>query len=236
MIFLDRSDAGRRLARQLVARDLGGDVVVLGLACAGVVVAYEVARELAAALDVLVVRRLYGPRVPRLAVGAVAEGGHVFIDPERVRQLGSDRDAVPEIVAREQRTVEHWALRCRSGSPRAPLEGRRVVIVDDGAAFGHRARAAIESARALGAGSVVVAVPVMASPALEELRRAADEVVYLDEPSVFISVGYWYARCGPVSDEEVSRILERARLERRGWIAAPPGRGSRREEHPDQHA
>jgi putative phosphoribosyl transferase len=224
-MFVDRSQGGCQLARRLSTLGIAGDAVVLGLACSGVAVAYEVARELAAPLDVLVARRVFGPSVPRVALGAVTESGHVLLDPERVRRVGVGPDALREIVERELEEVEHWARRCRGGRARVAVHGRTVVIVDDGAAIGDRARLAVEAVRALGASRAVVAVPVVALAALDVLRRAADEVVYLDAPPAFIAVGYWYARFGLVSDVEVSMILERARRERHLWLAARTGTG-----------
>ena len=212
MTFLDRRDAGRRLALRL-AHHQSGSPIVLGLPCWGVVVGYEIARALGAPLDLVVARRIRGLRVPRAALGAVAEGGQVLVDGERVSAAGVTASDLKAIVAREQREVERWAARFRGCRPFPSVQGRDVIVVDDGATYGHRATVAVRVVRAHAPARVVVAVPVIAPAALIPLRREADDLVYLDAPPRFVAVNYWYARCGRSSDEEVEALLQSARHE-----------------------
>ena len=215
-LFEDRQDAGRRLAERLGVAS-GGATVVLGLARGGVPVAFEVARLLRAPLDVLVVRKIGAPHQPELAVGALAPGA-TYLN-ERIRRWvglsGAELDALVE-AKRDELAARSTAL--RGERPEPELQGRTVILVDDGVATGATMFAAIESVRARGAAKVVVAVPVCAADTYEELRGQADEVVCLQRPVDFGAVSVWYRRFTQTTNEEVRGLLERAR-----GYGAPPG-------------
>jgi putative phosphoribosyl transferase len=209
MTFIDRADAGRRLAARL--QYLHDDrVVVLGLPRGGVPVAYEVARALDAPLDVIVVRKLGVPFQSELGMGAIGEDGVRIINDEVMRLTGvSDRE-VAEVEARERVELERRAQRFRAGRPRIALEGRTVVVIDDGIATGSTARAACQVVRAQGARRVVLAVPV-APPGWEDRFDAdVDEFVCLETPEPFFAIGEFYDDFAQTSDEEVITCLERA--------------------------
>ncbi|MBB3082808.1 phosphoribosyltransferase family protein [Geodermatophilus sabuli] len=206
MPFLDRRDAGRRLARQL-ERLRGCDVVVLGLPRGGVPVAFEVARALGAPLDVVVVRKLGVPMQPELAMGAVGEGGVTVVDQRVVALAGVGPDDVAHAEERERAELARRARRFRGDRPRVPLDGRTVVIVDDGIATGSTARAAGAVVRAQGAGRVVLAAPVCAPESARALAREFDEVVCLEVPRRFAAVGRFYDDFRPTDDEEVVELL-----------------------------
>lgn len=213
MPFIDRMDAGRRLARRLESLR-GEDVVVLGLPRGGVPVAFEVARALAAPLDVIVVRKLGVPYQPELAVGAIGEGD-VRVVNERLRREEQVTSVELDAVERAERAeLQRRVARFRAGRDRVPLAGRIALIVDDGVATGSTARAACQVARAQGAARVVVAVPVGATDALAVLREDADEVVCLETPAWFAAVGQWYRHFSPTSDQEVAELLRRAAQQR----------------------
>ncbi len=178
MFFVDRADAGRHLARRL--RYLGGaDVVVLGLPRGGVPVAFEVAGELHAPLDVVVVRKLGVPFQPEYGFGAIGEGGARIVDDYVARQAGLTGPEIAEVEARERVLLDRRVSQLRGGHPPVPLAGRTVIIVDDGIATGSTARAACLVARARGASRVILAAPVGSTAGTAALRRAADEVVCL---------------------------------------------------------
>ena len=149
MDFADRADAGRQLAARLEHWRAGG-VIVLGLPRGGVVVAYEVARSLGAPLDVLVVRKLGVPFQRELGMGAIGEGGTRVVDDEVVRLAGVSERELAEVESRERTELERRTLRYRGERPRVALDGRTVIIVDDGIATGSTARAACQAARAFG--------------------------------------------------------------------------------------
>jgi putative phosphoribosyl transferase len=207
--FINRADAGRRLAREL--RSLRREnPVVLGLPRGGVPVAFEVAKALRAPLDVLVVRKLGVPFQPELAMGAIGEGGVRVINDE-VTRSGRISDAdIAAVEARERAELQQRIRRLRTGTPRIPLADRTVIIVDDGIATGSTARAACRVARAQHARKVVLATPVGAAEAAKRLRRDADGVVCLEIPALFFAIGQWYEDFTQASDEQVADLLRRA--------------------------
>lgn len=219
MKFTDRTEAGRELARLLDhLRD--EQIVVLGLPRGGVVVAAEVAQHLGAPLDVLLVRKLGVPYQPEVAMGAIAEGGVELLDHHVVDGLRITTDEVAEVVERERQELDRRLGLYRLGRHRVPLEGRTVVIVDDGVATGSTARAACHAARDEGAAYVVVAVPVAPVGWETTIGDAADELIAVATPEPFFSVGQFYARFLPTTDEEVVECL--ARCERGGRAATGP--------------
>jgi putative phosphoribosyl transferase len=204
--FEDRRHAGQELGKELVHLHNSRPVVV-GLPRGGVEVAYEVARALAAPLDVIVVRKVGVPGQPELAMGAVGEGGAGVVNERIVRIAGVTPAEYSHVETRERAEVEQRADRFRPSERRVPLAGRTVIVVDDGIATGATARAALQVARAQGASRVVLAVPVGAAETLDELAADADELVTVLRPSDLGSVGSWYRDFDQVSDEEVRRLL-----------------------------
>ena len=206
MLFTDRADAGRRLAQSL-SQLRGTDVVVLGLPRGGVPVASEVARELSAPLDVIVVRKLGVPFQPEYGFGAIGEGGARIIDDRVVRRAGLTKQEIASAETRERVRLDHLLGRLRGGRPPVPLAGRTALVVDDAIATGVTARAACMEARARGARRVIVAVPVGAAGAVASLRRDADEVTCLHTVSATHGMGAWYGNFSPVTDAEVAVLL-----------------------------
>ncbi len=209
MLFVDRFDAGRRLAERLRPRT-SQDVVVVGLPRGGVPVAFEVATALHARLDVIVVRKLGVPFQPELGMGAVGEGGVRIINDQVVRLAQVSGEELAAVEQRERAEVQQRARRFRGERAAVPLAGRTVVVVDDGIATGSTARAACQVARAHGAGKVVLAVPVGPEDIAQLIGPAADEVVCLHTPADFVAVGQAYADFSQTSDDEVVDLLERA--------------------------
>jgi len=207
--FINRVDAGRRLAEQL--RPLRGEnPVVAGLPRGGVPVAFEVAKALNAPLDVLIVRKLGVPFQPELGMGAVGEDGIRVINDDVVRGAQVSAAAIAATEERERAELERRARRLRAGRPRIPLTGRVVIVVDDGIATGSTARAACRVARAHGARKVVFAAPVGSARAAESLRGDADAVVCLEVPRLFFAIGQWYEDFTQTPDEQVVDLLRRA--------------------------
>ena len=207
--FRDRRDAGRQLAARL-GHLRAEHPIVVGLPRGGVPVAFEVARELDARLDVIVVRKLGVPFQPELGMGAVGEGGVRVLNDELVRLAHVSSAEIAAVEAREGREVERRANLYRGGRPMIPLAGRTVIVVDDGIATGGTARAALEVARAHGACRVVLAVPVAPRESVAEMAAVADEVVALATPTPFYAVGQWYAQFSQTPDDEVISLLQAA--------------------------
>lgn len=208
VLFRDRVDAGRQLARQLL--DLRGqDVVVLGIPRGGVPVAFEVAAALDAPLDVIVVRKLGVPFQPEFAMGAIGEGGEELVDESIVALTGVTDDEVAAVEARERADLDARVARLRPGRNRMSLQGRTAVIVDDGVATGATAQVACDVARRFGAERVVLAVPVIAASTLPNLT-GADDIVYVAAPETFWAVGQFYSDFSATADAEVVRLLDEA--------------------------
>lgn len=222
-VFKDRREAGRQLARRL-APYAALEPLVVGLPRGGVLVAAEVADHLGAGLDIIVVRKIGCPWQPELGIGAIAEGGVRVLNDALVEEVGIEPDELEAATAREREELERRVRRYRGERSSVPVDGRVAILVDDGLATGYTARAAIEAIRRGGARRVILAVPVAPEESVAAMRDVADEVVVVDTPPWFFSIGEFYEDFAQTSDEEVVSLLERAaaRSER---IAAAPGRG-----------
>ncbi|HEX6058196.1 MAG TPA: phosphoribosyltransferase family protein [Gemmatimonadaceae bacterium] len=213
--YRDRGEAGRRLAEHLEHYADRGDVLVLALPRGGVPVAYEVARALAAPLDVFVVRKLGLPMHPELAMGAIASGGIRVLDREIVRRFGVTEAQLAAVTAAEERELARRERQYRDDRPFPDVRGRTVLLVDDGLATGASMSAAAAAIRTREPGRVVVAVPVAAAETCEAFRAVVDDVVCAATPEPFHAVGLWYADFSQTSDEEVHDLLARAAAEMR---------------------
>ena len=213
MRFRDRDEAGRLLAERLAALEGYPDLCVLALPRGGVPVALPIARRLRAPLDVFVVRKLGVPYQPELAFGALASGGVRVINAEVVHGCGLSDTQLREVEQSEAREIERREKLYRPGRKPLALEGKTVLVVDDGLATGATMRAALLAVRASAPREVWVAVPVGPRELVRELHQLADEVVCLSPDDDFIAVGLAYDDFSPVEDEEVCRLL------------ALPGRG-----------
>jgi putative phosphoribosyl transferase len=211
--FRDRFHAGQVLAERL--QDLRGDpeLLVLALPRGGVPVAFGVATRLHAPLDVFVVRKLGVPGHEELAMGAVASGGIRVIDTATVQALGISPDEIEAVTQRELSELERQERAFRAGRPAPKVEGKTVVLVDDGLATGATMRAAALALRSKNVGRLIVAVPVASVQACEEFQNQVNRVVCLLTPEPFHAVGLWYEDFSPVSDQEVRNLLERANAE-----------------------
>jgi len=210
MIFHDRRDAGRALARRLERHRDAPNTLVLALPRGGVPVAYEAARALHAPLDVFVVRKLGVPGQEELAMGAVATGGAVMLNPEVVRYLEIGDAELQAVIGAERRELERRNRLYRDGRPAPDVKGKTVILVDDGLATGASMRVACAALRQLGPARLVVAVPVAPTEACEEMQAEADEVVCAVTPEPFYGVGMWYEDFTQTTDTEVRDLLARA--------------------------
>jgi len=206
--FADRAEAGRILAGKLAAYSGREDVIVLGLPRGGVTVASAVAGALHFPLDVLVVNKLGSPGNSELAMGAVAEGGVQVLDLSIVRSLCVSEEKVQEATTAARRELQIREKLYRAGRLPLPVEGKTVVLVDDGIATGCSILAAVAAIRRRNAARVVVAVPVAPASSCSAVRMEADEVVSVEEPEMFLAVSQWYRNFIQVSDEEVRQLLE----------------------------
>jgi len=220
MRFRDRRDAGRQLADLLMAYR-GEAPLVLGLPRGGVPVAFEVARRLGAPLDVWVVRKVGAPGQPELGLGAVAEGGALFLDRGMMRSLGFSETVVLQTAEREAEEVSHRIACFRGPHPPPIIGGRTVILVDDGVATGGTVRAAIRALRERRPRKLVLAVPVGAVESLDSLRPEVDDLVCVHPAEFMMAVGEFYDDFSQTPDEEVRHLLARVREERRGQGPEP---------------
>lgn len=204
-MFIDRVDAGRKLAAALTGR-VPADAIVLAVPRGGVVVGAEVARQLGLELDLVVVRKIGAPGNPEYAIGAVDEDGNVIGG----HTVYADESYVTRAAAEGRSEIVRRLRAYRGGRPAPRIAGRTVLVTDDGIATGMTLRAAVESLRRRGAERIIVAAPVASPPAVREIGRVADEVVVLEAPPDFYAVGQFYRDFDQTSDAEVVRLLEEA--------------------------
>lgn len=209
--FADRREGGRVLAERLSHLQGHDDLLVLALPRGGVAIGYEVARALHAELDVFIVRKLGHPGHEEYAMGAIASGGVQVMndgpDP------GVSEAELKQVVARERAELVRRESLYRGLRPPAAIEGRTVIIVDDGLATGATMRAAVAAVHRSNPGWLVAAVPVGAAETCDRLRRDVDEVVCAATPSPFRAVGQWFRDFPQSTDEEVKRLLAQAARE-----------------------
>ena len=206
--FADRRQAGAALAERLAEFAHRDDVVVLALPRGGVPVGYEVATALGVPLDVFTVRKLGVPGHAELAMGAIASGGVQVLNDEVIQWLRPSPDVVDAVARREMIELDRRERLYRGSRALLPLEGRTVLLVDDGLATGSTMRAAVEAVRKHHAGRVVVAAPVGARDTCDAMRQVADDVVCVVSPERFNAVGAWYVDFSETSDDEVRRLLQ----------------------------
>ena len=211
MLFQDRVEAGAILARHLLDFAHRDDVVVLALPRGGVPVAAEVAAFLDAPLDVFVVRKLGVPGQEEFAMGAIASGGVRVVNWDIVRAMRIPASIVDDVTRAEQRELERREQLYRGDRPPVDVAGRTVILVDDGLATGATMKAAVRAVRELSPRQIVVAVPVSARDACVDLGAEADACVAAETPEPFFGVGRWYRNFSQTTDEEVRRLLARAR-------------------------
>lgn len=206
--FANRRKAGQELARLLEQYKGQPDVVVLALPRGGVPVAYEVARVLEAPLDVFLVRKLGVPGHEELAMGAIASGGVRVLNADVVTWYGISDEVIDAAGEREQAELERRERAYRDSRPPAPIDGRIVILIDDGLATGSTMRAAVQAIRAQGPKRIVVAVPVGAEDTCRDFAPLADDVVCAQTPRDFRAVGLWYRDFSQTSDDEVRALLD----------------------------
>ena len=214
--YADRRQAARQLSESLAGYQAYCPLI-LGIPRGGVVVADTIARELKTDLDIVLTRKLGAPGNPELAIGAVAENGRIHLQHEIAEKVGADEDYIEHEIARQLVEIEARRQRYRRALPKVPVEGRTVILVDDGVATGATMQASLWAARDEGPKEVIIAVPVGAQDAIERLEHEADDVVCPYVPPYFYAIGQFYADFGQVDDEEVIEILQ-ARSQRKSEV------------------
>ncbi|MET4048901.1 MULTISPECIES: phosphoribosyltransferase family protein [unclassified Rhodococcus (in: high G+C Gram-positive bacteria)] len=205
--FRDRADAGQALSVLLDPDEFPDDVLVLALPRGGVPVAAEVATALHAQLDVLVVRKLGVPRHPELAMGAIASGRAMVINEDVIRAEKVNSVELQQVIADETRELKRREQLYRGNAPPTRIDGRSVIVVDDGVATGATMRVALEVVHRYGATHVVAAVPVAPASSRGLFQELVDEFVCVSTPARFFGVGASYTQFEQTTDDEVRATL-----------------------------
>jgi putative phosphoribosyl transferase len=209
-VFRDRIEAGQQLSKKLSGYANRMDLLVLALPRGGVPVAFEVARALAAPLDVFLVRKLGVPGHEELALGAIATGGIRVLNQSVIQSLKIPDKVIDQVAAHELQELERREHTYRDGRPAPDVKDHTVILVDDGLATGSTMRAAVAALRQQQPEQIVVAVPVAAPATCEEFRSEVDDIVCAITPEPFYAVGLWYEDFSQTTDDEVRDLLARA--------------------------
>jgi putative phosphoribosyl transferase len=209
-MFINRIDAGFRLAEKLKDYMDREGTLILALPRGGVAVGYELALRLNAPLDVLIVRKIGVPWQPELAAGAISETGTVYLNRDVIAMAGDLDEYLKKEIARQKEEIARRIILFRSGAPIRELAGKTIILVDDGVATGATIKAAIETLKKERIAKLVAAVPVAPPQTAEELRHMVDEFVCLETPEYFMAVGSHYVDFTQVSDEEVVKLLRQS--------------------------
>lgn len=219
MRFQNRTEAGQALALQLLQYANQTDVIVLGLPRGGVPVAYEIARVLQAPLDIWLVRKLGVPSQPELAMGAISaacssEGNGQediqILNQGLINKLGLSPAELEQVIATERVELARRAHQYRGKRPAPQMQGRTVILVDDGIATGYTLRAALLALKQCHPARIVVAAPIGSPITCEELRSEVEEVVCVLAPEPFYAVGQGYQNFAQTTDVEVCQLLQQA--------------------------
>ncbi|MDX1662568.1 MAG: phosphoribosyltransferase [Candidatus Promineifilaceae bacterium] len=210
-LFEDRIDAGHKLARELMEYKDDEDAIVLALPRGGVPVAYPVAEALEAPLDIFLVRKLGVPGREELAMGAIASGGVRVLNHTVVDALDIPERVIDAVAEKEQEELERRERAYRGNRQAPELEGRTVILVDDGLATGASMRAAVAGLRARNPEEIVVAVPTAAPETCEMFEEEVDDIICAVTPHPFYGVGFWYENFSQTTDDEVRNYLQKAR-------------------------
>jgi len=208
LIFKDRKEAGKKLAQSLGKYKNSPEAVVIGLARGGVIVAFEVAQALQLPLDVLVVRKIGAPDNEELALGAITEKGEALYNERLVSMLHVSKDYLIRQGEKERKIAEQRSKLYRSNYPSLELQGKSVILVDDGIATGATTRVAVKALRSQKVKQIVLAVPVAAPDSLHQLQKEVDEVYCLSSPAFFEAVGAFYEHFEQTTDDEIINLLK----------------------------
>lgn len=211
MTFLNRTEAGQKLAHELMAYAGRSDVVVLALPRGGVPVAYPIADVLDAPLDVFIVRKLGVPGHEEMAMGAIASGGVRVLLPKILEQFGVKEAQIDTVTQQERAELERRERLYRGDAALPDLRGKTVILVDDGLATGASMHAAVRALRQYAPAQIVVAVPVASADTCAAFRAEVDDVICAFTPHPLQAIGLWYEDFAQTSDDEVRTLLERAR-------------------------
>jgi putative phosphoribosyl transferase len=209
-LFKDRTDAGKKLAKELSKYANRADVLILALPRGGVPVAFEVAKELNVKLDVFIVRKLGVPQNEELAMGAIASDNIRVLNEDVVRSYQIPENVIDTVTANELRELERRERTYRENRPKPEISGKTVILIDDGLATGATMQAATAALKTKNPAKIVIAVPTAATDTCRAFEEKVDEIICIATPEPFYGVGAWYGDFSQTTDEEVCKLLEKA--------------------------
>lgn len=207
--FKDRSEAGQRLANQLIHYRNDPNTLVLALPRGGVPIAYQVAKKLHLPLDIFVVRKLGVPFHEELAMGAIASGDAVFFNEDVIANLGPTKNDIKRVIEKEKTELQRREKKYRGGRAFPAIAGKKIILIDDGIATGASIHSAIIALKKLSAQKIIIAVPVAPESTVSELKPLVDEIVCLHSAAIFYGVGQFYHDFSQTTDEEVINLLSK---------------------------
>jgi len=209
-MFNDRREAGVKLASRLKEYKNQPGILVLALPRGGVATGYEIARSLNVPLDIVIVRKIGFPGQPELGIGAVSETGTVVLNESIISMYGVSKDYIEHEISRQKEEITRRVKLYRKGKKLLSLEGKTIILVDDGVATGATMKAAIATLKEEKLKKLIVALPVAPPGMADELKQMVDTFICIEIPFDFMAVGAYYHDFTQVSDEEVVDLLERS--------------------------
>ncbi len=211
-VFRDRVDAGQKLAKKLEYLK-GKDLIVVAIPRGGVVVGGEVARLLKVPLELIIPRKIGAPGNPELAIGAVISPNEVVINESLKRSLNVSDEYLKEVIEEETKEIERREKKYFGKHQPLEIQGKVLVLVDDGLATGYTALATIRALRKKKPKEIILAVPVAPKETISFLSKETDEIICLETPTFFYAVGQFYDDFSQTTDEEVIEILKKYKKE-----------------------
>lgn len=209
-LFENRVDAGKKLAKELSEYANRPDVLILALPRGGVPVAFEVAKELNLDIDIFLVRKLGVPGNEELAMGAIASEDIRVLNEDIISSFQIPDRVVATVAANELRELQRRERAYRGDRPKPDINGKTVILIDDGLATGATMRAAVEALKIKNPAKIVVAVPTAAADTCMFFKERVDEIICVATPEPFYGVGAWYGDFSQTTDEEVCKLLDEA--------------------------
>jgi len=216
MVFKNRKDAGRQLARELY--HLGIDPhksVVCGITRGGVPVAYEIAKKFVLPFFPLVIKKIGAPYQRELAIGAVGSSGKAFVDKVLMEQVGANKNYLDNEIKKMRQEANEREKFLGKKLSRNDARGKDLIIVDDGLATGATVIAAANKLKLLGASNLYLALPCGAIDSIKSVKKYFVKIICLEESTEFVAVGQFYSDFSPTTDEQVKKLLERAGVKTR---------------------
>ena len=209
-MFEDRRQAARMLEERL-GKYRGTTPLVLAVPRGGIILAEDIVKELGGEMDLIIPRKIGAPNDPEFAIGAVGPDRSYIVDKETVKKMGIDKDYVAAMARVEAAEITRRNIKYRGTNELPDVRGRTVIVVDDGIATGYTMKVVLKFLKKARAKKIIVAVPVAPPESLSDLRKYADEIICLEQPRDFGAIGEHYRKFPQVSDDEVIKIMRRAR-------------------------